>query len=211
MPPSARTCIYASSSLRLWRPPAWSRAGGFREECDRVDAAGLRFTRQRSAPASYSASPTRNLYGIGSTGLRFFTVYGPRGRPDMAYFSFTNKMLKGDPIEVYGQGRMARDFTYIDDVIDAMTALVAHPEAAGQHRLLNVGDSQPRGLMEMITILERELGIEAKKIMRPMQPGDVTATYADVSQLAALTGYRPKISLEEGLARFVAWRRLWRA
>ena len=152
-----------------------------------------------------------NLYGIASTGLRFFTVYGPWGRPDMAYFLFTEAILKGQPIEVFGQGRMARDFTYIDDIIDGITALMEVPDAKGEHRIFNIGDSHPRGLMTMIEILEGALNRKATKIMKPMQPGDVTATYADVSRLHALTGYAPKVSLEAGLPRFVAWLRDWRA
>jgi UDP-glucuronate 4-epimerase len=147
------------------------------------------------------------LYGFPQTGLRFFTVYGPWGRPDMAYFSFTQKILRGEAIEVYGNGEMARDFTYIDDIVDGVIGALDHPPSRGEHRVLNIGDSHPVGLMEMIETLEKALGREATKIMRPMQPGDVTATYADVSKLHALTGYQPKVMLAEGLERFADWYR----
>ncbi len=148
-----------------------------------------------------------SLYGFPQTGLRFFTVYGPWGRPDMAYFSFTQKILKGEAIEVYGDGKMARDFTYIDDIVDGVIGALDNPPARGEHRVLNIGDSHPVGLMDMIETLEKAIGHEAVKIMRPMQPGDVTATYADVSKLHALTGYKPKVMLAEGLEKFAAWYR----
>jgi UDP-glucuronate 4-epimerase len=147
------------------------------------------------------------LYGIRQSGLRFFTVYGPWGRPDMAYFRFTRRILRGEPIEVYGEGRMARDLTYIDDIVDGVIGVLDHPPPAPDHRLFNIGDSRPVGLMQMIRTLEQALGVEAQKSMRPMQPGDVSTTYADISRLNALTGYRPKVMLEEGLQRFVRWYR----
>ena len=145
------------------------------------------------------------LYGFPQTGLRFFTVYGPWGRPDMAYFGFTNKIMKGEPIEVYGEGKMARDFTYIDDIVDGIIGSLDHVPQKGEHRVLNIGDSHPVGLMDMIETLEKAIGRKAEKIMRPMQPGDVTATYADVSKLNAICGYKPKVMLAEGLDRFAAW------
>jgi len=148
-----------------------------------------------------------HLYGMPQTGLRFFTVYGPWGRPDMAYFLFTRKILAGEPIEVFGEGRMARDFTYIDDIVDGILGSLDLPPAAGENRILNIGDSRPIGLMRMIEILEEVLGRKAEKLMRPMQPGDVTSTFADISRLNALTGYEPKVKLEEGLARFADWYR----
>ena len=125
----------------------------------------------------------------------------------MAYFSFTRKILAGEPIEVFGQGEMARDFTYIDDIVDGMVGALDRPPDRGANRILNIGDSRPVGLMEMIAVLERALGREAMKVFRPMQPGDVTQTYADISRLHALTGYQPKVSLAEGLPRFAAWYR----
>src|ERR1700761_8218965 len=124
------------------------------------------------------------LYGMAQSGLRFFTVYGPWGRPDMAYFIFTRKILAGEPIEVFGEGRMARDFTYIDDIVTGVVGALDHPPQVGGHQVLNIGAGRPEGLMDMIGALERALGVEAVKVMRPMQPGDVTATFADVSKLA---------------------------
>ena len=147
------------------------------------------------------------LYGLPQSGLRFFTVYGPWGRPDMAYFSFTRKILAGEPIEVFNEGRMARDFTYVDDIVDGIIGVLDRPPPGDQPRVLNIGDSRPVGLMDMISTLEAALGRQALKIMRPMQPGDVTATYADVSALRELTGYDPKVPIEDGLPRFVAWYR----
>ena len=125
----------------------------------------------------------------------------------MAYFSFTKKIFAGEAIEVYGEGKMARDFTYIDDIVDGILGALDSPPDQGDHRVLNIGDSHPVGLMDMIQTLEQALGIEAEKIMRPMQPGDVTATYADVSKLHALCGYEPKVMLDEGLKSFVTWYR----
>src|SRR5690606_17275231 len=146
-------------------------------------------------------------YGLPQTGLRFFTVYGPWGRPDMAYYGFTRAILKGEPIQVFGEGRMARDFTYVDDIVDGIIGALDRPPDAGENRILNIGDDRPVGLMDMIGTLESLLGREAVKVMKPMQPGDVTATHADISRLNALTGYRPRVMLEDGLARFVDWYR----
>ena len=128
----------------------------------------------------------------------------------MAYFSFTEKIMRGEPIEVFGEGKMARDFTFIDDIVDGVVGVLDRPPAQGGHEVYNIGDSSPVGLMEMISTLEGRLGREAIRIMRPMQPGDVTATYADISKLNALTGYAPKVPLGEGLGRFVEWWRGWK-
>ena len=148
-----------------------------------------------------------HLYGIPTTGLRFFTVYGPWGRPDMAYHLFARAIVAGEPIKVFNHGDMLRDFTYIDDIVDGVIGALDRPPEPKRPRILNIGDSSPVGLLEMIETLERALGVEAVKIMRPMQPGDVTATFADVSALHALTGYRPRVMLAEGLDRFVHWYR----
>jgi UDP-glucuronate 4-epimerase len=201
--PGFEHLVYASSSSVYGDRPMGG--GGFRED-EVVDKPVSLYAATKAACELMSHSYAR-LYGLPQTGLRFFTVYGPWGRPDMAYFSFTQKIMRGDPIEVYGEGRMARDFTYIDDIVDGVIGALDHVPGVGENRILNIGDSHPVGLMEMIETLERALGREAQKIMRPMQPGDVTATYADVSKLAALTGYRPKVMLEEGLMRFAAWYR----
>ena len=125
----------------------------------------------------------------------------------MAYFSVTQKILAGEPLEVFGEGRMARDFTYVDDIVDGIVGVLDRPADPKAPRVLNIGDSRPVGLMDMISTLETALGREAVKVFRPMQPGDVTATYADVSKLNALTGYDPKVKLEDGIPRFVEWYR----
>ncbi|WP_292072382.1 NAD-dependent epimerase/dehydratase family protein [Brevundimonas sp. UBA7534] len=196
--------VYASSSSVYGDRPLDGQ--GFREDDPTVSPVSLYAATKRSCEL-LSQSYAR-LYGFPQSGLRFFTVYGPWGRPDMAYYSFTRKIVRGEPIEVYGEGRMARDFTYIDDIVDGVLGVLDRPPAQGAHEIYNIGDSQPVGLMEMIATLEAALGVTANKIMRPMQPGDVTATYADVSKLNALTGYRPKVALTQGLPRFVDW---WRS
>ena len=195
--------VYASSSSVYGDKPMGGE--GFTEDEPATDPVSL-YAATKRAGELMSQSYAR-LYGFPLTGLRFFTVYGPWGRPDMAYFGFTRKILAGEPIEVYGEGRMARDFTYIDDIVDGILGALDHPPEPHGHRILNIGDSRPVGLMEMIRALEDALGGEAQKIMRPMQPGDVTATYADISKLEALSGYRPTVMLEDGLKRFVSWYR----
>jgi UDP-glucuronate 4-epimerase len=182
-----------------------------------LDATAFREDEPLQAPASLYAATKQacemmsgaygKLYGLPQTGLRFFTVYGPWGRPDMAYFVFTRKILAGEPIEVFGEGRVARDFTYIDDIVDGVVGSLDRPPAAGENRILNIGGARPVGLMRMIEVLEQALGRKAEKLMLPMQPGDVTSTFADVSRLKALTGYAPGVKLEEGLPRFVEWYR----
>ena len=195
--------VYASSSSVYGDRPMGG--AGFREDDPTVSPVSLYAATKRACELmSHSYA---HLYGLPQTGLRFFTVYGPWGRPDMAYFSFTQKILRGEPIEVYGEGRMARDFTYIDDIVDGIVGALDHPPAGQDPRILNIGDSHPVGLLDMIETLEGAIGRTAEKIMRPMQPGDVTATFADVSQLHALTGYRPKVMLAEGLQKFADWYR----
>ena len=195
--------VYASSSSVYGSRPLGG--AGFREDDSTVSPVSLYAATKRSCEllsASYAS-----LYGFPQSGLRFFTVYGPWGRPDMAYFKFAQKMARGEPIEVYGEGKMARDFTYIDDIVDGVVGVLDVTPPDGSHEIYNIGDSHPVGLMDMITTLEDALGLQAEKIMRPMQPGDVPATYADISKLNALTGYKPKVMLSEGLDRFAAW---WR-
>lgn len=195
--------VYASSSSVYGDKPMGG--AGFTEDEPATSPVSLYAATKRSCELMSQSYAT--LYGLPQTGLRFFTVYGPWGRPDMAYFSFTQKILRGEPIEVFGEGRMARDFTYIDDIVDGIVGALDHPPTTEPHRVLNIGDSHPVGLMDMIQSLERALGRTAEKVMRPMQQGDVTATYADVSKLHALTGYRPKVMLDEGLMRFAHWYR----
>jgi UDP-glucuronate 4-epimerase len=200
--PGIKHLVYASSSS-VYGDRAID--GPFRED-DPADAPVSLYAATKRAGELLSASYS-TLYGLRQSGLRFFTVYGPMGRPDMAYFIFTRKILAGEPIEVFGEGRMARDFTYVDDIVDGVIGVLDRPPEAGAVRVLNIGDSRPVPLLRMIEVLEEALGRKAQKVFRPMQPGDVSATYADVSRLNALTGYAPKVPLEEGLPRFVAWYR----
>jgi UDP-glucuronate 4-epimerase len=200
--------VYASSSSVYGDRPQSLDGGegsGFKET-DPVDAPVSLYAATKRADELMSISYAK-LYGFPMSGLRFFTVYGPWGRPDMAYFSFTQKIQKGESIEVYGEGKMARDFTYIDDIVDGIVGVLDNPPAKGGHEIYNIGDNDPVGLMEMITTLETALGQEAVKVMRPMQPGDVTATYANIDKLTALIGYKPKVKLAEGLNHFVEWHR----
>jgi len=161
-----------------------------------------------------------HLYGIPTTGLRFFTVYGPWGRPDMAYFSFTRDILAGKPIAVFNDGQMMRDFTYIDDIVDgvvavldkpatpdpAFDALAPHPgRSRAPYRVFNIGNQDPVRLGEFIETIERALGVAAVKIYKPMQPGDVVATHADVSALRKWTGVSPQTPLSSGIGHFTAW------
>jgi UDP-glucuronate 4-epimerase len=201
--PAVSHLVYASSSSVYGDRPLGD--AGF-SEGDPVDRpVSLYAATKRSG--ELMSNTYAHLYGLAQTGLRFFTVYGPFGRPDMAYFSFTRKILAGEPIEVFGEGRMARDFTYVDDIVDGVLGVLDHPARAGENRLFNIGDSRPVGLMDMIATLERALGREAAKVFRPMQPGDVTSTFADISRLNRLCGYAPKVTLEEGLPRFAEWYR----
>ncbi len=144
-----------------------------------------------------------HLYGIPVTGLRFFTVYGPWGRPDMAYFSFTQAILAGKPIDVFNEGELLRDFTYIDDIIDGTAAAI---ELGAKCEIFNLGHHQPVKLLDFIATLEETLGRKAIMRYRPMQAGDVIKTYAEITHSAEKLQFAPKISLKEGLARFVAWR-----
>ncbi|TCD57602.1 capsular biosynthesis protein CpsI [Synechococcus sp. BS56D] len=163
-----------------------------------------------------------HLYGLPATGLRFFTVYGPWGRPDMALFLFTKAMLAGEPIQLFNNGQMVRDFTYIDDIIESLMRLLEKPAAPdlsfdganpdpatswAPHRVFNIGNANPTPLMDYIEALEQALGVTAKKELLPMQPGDVHATAADTSALERWVDFKPNTPVTEGVARFVAWYR----
>lgn len=151
------------------------------------------------------------LYSIPVTGLRFFTVYGPFGRPDMAYFKFTTKIMKGEPIQIYNNGDMYRDFTYIDDIVRGVENILCNPpeedSKGARSRLYNIGNNKPEKLMDFIETLEKCLGKKAVKEFLPMQPGDVYQTYADVSGLMRDYDFKPDTTIEEGLGRFVEWYR----
>lgn len=161
-----------------------------------------------------------SLYGIPASGLRFFTVYGPWGRPDMAMYLFLNAMKQGRPLDVFNHGDMLRDFTYIDDIVESIIRLIPKapgPDAAfdamqpdpatswAPHRVFNIGNSRKENLMEVIRLLERHAGVTARLNMLPMQPGDVAATWADTAALEAVTGFAPDTDIAEGIARFVRW------
>jgi len=190
----------------------------------------FRTTAQVDQPVSLYAATKRanelmaytysHLYRVAATGLRFFTVYGPWGRPDMAYFKFAGLMKAGKPIDVYNHGEMARDFTYIDDIVESIARLIPKPpeqdsendkpelsSSKAPHHLFNIGNGSPVNLLEFIEILEKALGIKAEKKMMPMQPGDVEKTWADVSDLYEYIDYRPRVDIEQGIEEFVEWYR----
>lgn len=152
------------------------------------------------------AAAYSNLYGIDSVGLRFFTVYGPWGRPDMAPMLFASAITEGRPIKVFNKGEMSRDFTYIDDIIDG--TILAIDNLGKGHDVYNIGRGKPENLLDFISMLEREFGVEAEKQMLPMQAGDVPATFADTSKLRQI-GYNPHFSLSEGVSLFAEWYRKW--
>jgi UDP-glucuronate 4-epimerase len=163
-----------------------------------------------------------HLYELPATGLRFFTVYGPWGRPDMALFLFTKAMLEKKPIQVFNNGHMIRDFTYIDDIVESLIRLLDKPAKGdlefnpevpnpstswAPHRIFNIGNSNPTPLMDYIEAVEQALGVKAEKLMMPMQPGDVPATAADTSALEKWVNFKPKTPVKVGVAKFVAWYR----
>lgn len=156
-----------------------------------------------------------HLYGIPTTGLRFFTVYGPYGRPDMAYYGFTQKILKGETIKIFNHGDMRRDFTYVDDIVTGIINMLEHPpkpdDKGAQAMVYNIGNNQPEQLLRYIEVLEESLSkaygreIKAEKEFLPMQPGDVYQTYADVTPLMETFDFKPSTSIEEGLGKFAQW------
>jgi UDP-glucuronate 4-epimerase len=163
-----------------------------------------------------------HLFGIRTTGLRFFTVYGPWGRPDMALFLFTKAILEGKPIDVFNNGDMRRDFTYIDDIVSGIIGVIDNPAKPNEtwsgknpdpssskapYRVYNIGNNSPVSLMEFIEAIEENLGQRAEKNFLPLQPGDVPATYANISDLSRDTGYAPKTGVKEGIKNFIEWYR----
>lgn len=189
--------------------------------CDSVDHPVSLYAATKKANELMAHSYS-HLYDLPTTGLRFFTVYGPWGRPDMAPFIFTKKILEGDTIDINNNGDMWRDFTYIDDIVEgvvrvadvipqrnnAWTVEQGQPNSSSApYALYNIGHGSPINLMDFIQAIETELGIEAKKNFRGMQPGDVYQTYADTTDLFAATGYQPRVGVQEGVAKFVAWYR----
>jgi UDP-glucuronate 4-epimerase len=203
--------VYASSS---------SVYGGnetlpFRVE-DRVDHPLSLYAATKKADELISETYA-HLYRLPQTGLRFFTVYGPWGRPDMAMWIFTKAILEGRPIEVFGEGNMRRDFTFVDDIVTGVVAALDNPPAddgeekaggsRGPHRLYNIGNHRSEELTRMIGLIEQACGREAHKALRPMQPGDVRDTYADISAIQRDLGFAPTTSIDQGIPRFVEWYR----
>ncbi|WP_372055645.1 GDP-mannose 4,6-dehydratase [Tistrella mobilis] len=201
--------VYASSS---------SVYGGNRHlpfsEADRVDTPLSLYAATKRA-GELMAHTYAHLYRLPLTGLRFFTVYGPWGRPDMSAWLFTDAILTGRPIRVFNQGRMQRDFTYIDDIVSGVIAALDLPPADGAgeggvpHRVFNLGNNAPVALEDFIRAIELACGREAVKVLEPMQPGDVPATYAEIGQARHLLGFEPRTPISEGIPRFVEWFRAY--
>jgi UDP-glucuronate 4-epimerase len=154
-----------------------------------------------------------HIYGLRATGLRFFTVYGPWGRPDMAYFSFAEKILAGEALPVFADGKLQRDFTYIDDIVEGVVRLTlsARPDGAPAHEVFNIGNHTPVTVLEFIKTLSELMGRQPELQFLPMQPGDVPVTCADIDKLHSRVGFQPSTSLRDGLARFVEWFDAWKA
>lgn len=177
-------------------------------ETDRVDDPVSLYAATKRADELMSRTYA-HLYGMSQVGLRFFTVYGPWGRPDMAPWIFTSAILRGEPIKVFNHGEMRRDFTFIDDIVSGVIASADMTPLAGdgaeRHRVYNIGNNRPERLMDFIQTIERAAGRETEKIMLPMQPGDVHETYADISRISEDLGFAPTTPLSEGIPRFVEW------
>jgi UDP-glucuronate 4-epimerase len=152
-----------------------------------------------------------DLFGMRQTGLRFFSVYGPWGRPDMAYWLFTDAILQGRPIQVFNQGQMQRDFTFVDDVVAGLLLVLDSGPGPERHRIYNIGNSRPVGLLDMIRVLESITGVEAKIDFVPLRAGEMPVTYADIGRIRTELGFQPRTRLEDGLRRFVDWFRAYHA
>ncbi len=196
--PGLRQFIYASSSSVYG-----ARADTPFRETDRCDAPASIYAATKRSGELLTASYC-SLFGLKAAGLRFFTVYGPWGRPDMAYWSFTDAMLRRQPIRLFNNGQMRRDFTDIRDIVEGVARMTL-AEARPGHEIYNIGHSEPVTLARFVAALEHATGVQAIVEMAPMQPGDVGDTYADVSKLETAYGYRPRIAIEEGVANFVDW------
>ena len=198
--PGFKHLVYASSS---------SVYGGntklpFSVEDDVSDPISLYAATKRSD--ELMSQTYAHLYNMPQTGLRFFTVYGPWGRPDMALFIFTKAITEGKKVPVFNGGEMKRDFTYIDDIVDGVIKTLDTPPAGKKpHRLLNIGNTRSENLMDFVALIEKELGKKADIEFRDMQPGDVPETYADVAETTRITGFKPKTPITEGVPKFIAW------
>ena len=193
-----RHFIYASSSSVYG-----DRSDGPFRETDRCDAPASIYAATKRSGELLTETYSR-LYGLTASGLRFFTVYGPWGRPDMAYWSFTEAVLRERPIQLFNGGQLRRDFTYIDDIVEAIVRMAEVDPEAG-HQIYNIGNSSPVTLDRFVRAIETSCGRKAIREYAPMQPGDVGETYADVSKLEARYGYRPQVAIEDGIDRFVTW------
>jgi UDP-glucuronate 4-epimerase len=179
-------------------------------EADRVDTPISLYAATKRADELMSHAYA-HLFGLPLTGLRFFTVYGPWGRPDMAYFSFARAIMEGEPITLYDGGRLRRDFTYIDDIVTGILgSLDRPPEDVNVPRVLNIGNHQVEEVRELVRLLEESLGRKAEICSAPRPAVDVEATFASIDAIAGLTGFAPKTPLSLGIPRFVAWFQAWR-
>ncbi len=208
--PALKHLVYASSSSVYG-----DRADGPFRETDRCDSPASLYAATKRACELMSETYAR-LYNIPQTGLRFFTVYGPFGRPDMAYWTFTEKVLRGEALTLYGEGLLKRDFTFIDDMVPALArAIDLPPQGVGAngvpHLILNLGNSHPSSVLELVDAIEAATGARAERILAPPQKVEVTTTYADIARAADRFGFAPKVPLKEGIARFVSWYRTYKA
>ena len=177
-------------------------------EDDRVDAPVSLYAATKKSD-ELMAHVYSHLFGLQTIGLRFFTVYGPWGRPDMALWLFSDAMLSGRPIKLFNRGNMRRDFTYIDDIVRGVVSCVESPDL-GREEIFNIGNNRPEELGRLVDVLAAALGVEPKKELLPMQPGDVPATYADISRISAKLGYAPTTPIDVGVPAFARWFREWK-
>jgi UDP-glucuronate 4-epimerase len=204
--PALRHLVYASSSSVYGA----NERLPFSVE-DRVDRPESLYAATKRADELLSLTYAR-LYGLPQTGLRFFTVYGPWGRPDMAYYAFADALAAGRPLTLHNEGRMRRDFTFVDDVVQGVLAALDRPPGGSPpHRIYNLGSADPVEVKDLVAVLERLLGVTAELRLGPMQPGDVVATAADITATTRDLGWAPATGLEAGLAAFVSWHRAWHA
>jgi len=201
--PGLRHLVYASSSSVYGA----NQAMPFRET-DRVDTPVSLYAATKRADELISHA-YGHLFGVPQTGLRFFTVYGPWGRPDMAYYSFARAIAAGTPITLYEGGRLKRDFTYVDDIVAGVLGVVDRPPPGSEPRVLNIGNHAAEEVRTLVSLLEAGLGRRAVVRDAPRPPADVEETFASVDAIGALTGFRPSVGLAEGIGRFVAWFRTW--
>jgi UDP-glucuronate 4-epimerase len=201
--PKLTHLAYASSSSVYG-----DRTDGPFRETDRCDSPASLYAATKRSCELMSETYAR-LYGLAQTGMRFFTVYGPWGRPDMAYWLFTDAILKGEPITLYGEGKLARDFTFIGDMAPTLARIIEAPPAGETppHVIVNLGNSRPSTVNDLVDAIEAATGKRAERVLAPRNPVEVSATFADVTRAAQRYGFAPSTPLSDGVARFVAWRR----